>query len=142
MGVKPHKIWHPTQIRWLSLRTVVDRLLEQYDAPHWFFIDAVLSTEITDLMTKEILKNFRAPQSKLFLEFLSFAFPIFTNLNAMMQSEEPQIYENVSVVLKTLKEYYSRDSFRQQHLKDIEYNNDLPLDQIYFGTRVTARFTG
>lgn len=143
VGVKPHKILHPAQTRWLSLRQVVDRLLEQYDALHLFFIDAVANDRL--LMAEEILKNFRDPQTKLFLEFLSFALPIFTNLNALMQSEEPQIhklYDNVSVVLKTLMEcYLKRDSFRQQHLKDIQYKNPhnyLPLEQMYFGARVTA----
>lgn len=37
--------------------------------------------------------------------------------------------------------YLKRDSFRKQHLKDIEYKNPhnyLPLKQIYFGARVTA----
>lgn len=30
--VKPHKILHPSQTRWLSLHMVVSRLLEQYSA--------------------------------------------------------------------------------------------------------------
>lgn len=84
VGVKPHKTLHPAQTRWLSLRVVVDRLLEQYNALNLFFIDAVANDRL--LNAEEIMKNFRDPQTKLFLEFLSFSLPVFTNLNSMMQS--------------------------------------------------------
>ena len=35
--VKPHKLLHPSQTRWLSLHMAVSRLLEQYDALRLFY---------------------------------------------------------------------------------------------------------
>lgn len=40
-NLKPHKILHPSQTRWLSLEAVVKRTLEQYEALRAFFKDAV-----------------------------------------------------------------------------------------------------
>lgn len=38
-NVKAHKILHPAQTRWLSLLSVVERILEQYNALVLFFTD-------------------------------------------------------------------------------------------------------
>lgn len=51
LNIDVHKILHPSQIRWLSLASVVDRLLEQWDALKLFFTnkwltDKLLSTEL------------------------------------------------------------------------------------------------
>ncbi|XP_045137450.1 uncharacterized protein LOC123519882 [Portunus trituberculatus] len=40
--VKPHKILHPSQTRWLSLHSVVKRLLEQLPALKLFFAQALM----------------------------------------------------------------------------------------------------
>ncbi|KAL0811980.1 hypothetical protein ABMA28_009378 [Loxostege sticticalis] len=42
LTLKPHKILHPCQTRWLSLRSAVVRILEQYEALKLLFIDANL----------------------------------------------------------------------------------------------------
>ncbi|GBP45172.1 Zinc finger protein 862 [Eumeta japonica] len=38
-AVEPHKILKPSQTRWLSLLSVVERILEQWEALRLFFID-------------------------------------------------------------------------------------------------------
>ncbi len=43
VNVKPHKILHPSQTRWLSLHMVVSRLLEQYNEMPLSFTSPVLS---------------------------------------------------------------------------------------------------
>ena len=45
-NVKPHKMLHPSQTRWLSLHGVVKRLLEQLPALKLFFTIAVLENRL------------------------------------------------------------------------------------------------
>ncbi|XP_023311317.1 zinc finger BED domain-containing protein 5-like [Anoplophora glabripennis] len=73
-NVNIHKILHPAQTRWLSLETVVSRILEQYNALILFFTDAT---------------------------FLEFSLAFFNNLNRQMQCEKPviqELHKSVSVV--------------------------------------------
>lgn len=60
-----HKILHPAQTRWLSLESVVGRLLEQYNALTHFFIDAVANDY--SLNASNILQKLQDPLTKLFL---------------------------------------------------------------------------
>ncbi|XP_018399003.1 PREDICTED: uncharacterized protein LOC108776788 [Cyphomyrmex costatus] len=50
-NVKIHKILHPAQTRWLSVESVVVRILEQYEALKLFFIDASVSSDRTSAGT-------------------------------------------------------------------------------------------
>lgn len=79
-----HKILHLAQTRWFSLKSVVLRLLEQYDALKLYFTDAVLHDRL--LAAETILQKLNDPLSKLFLQFLKFILPIFNHLNKELQS--------------------------------------------------------
>lgn len=46
-NVKPNKMLHPSQTRWLSLQMVVSRLLEPFGALILYFRDAVTSFLVT-----------------------------------------------------------------------------------------------
>ncbi|KAF0708776.1 Uncharacterized protein FWK35_00025335 [Aphis craccivora] len=39
LNLKPHKLLHPSQTRWLSLIAVVSRILEQWDSLKLYFTD-------------------------------------------------------------------------------------------------------
>ena len=73
--VKPHKLLHPSQTRWLSLQAVVCRVLEQYDALILYFTDAAFSERI--MATEKILHYLKDPTNKLYLQFLEFILPFF-----------------------------------------------------------------
>lgn len=77
--VKPHKMLHPSQTRWLSLHMVVARLLEQYEALKLYFTDAVLSERI--IACETILQRLKDPTTKLYLQFLDFILPMFNTIN-------------------------------------------------------------
>lgn len=63
LELKPHKILHPCQTRWLSLHAAVAcNDLEQYDALKLFFIDAVTTERLT--ASQNILQNLNNPFSK------------------------------------------------------------------------------
>lgn len=89
-GIKIHKILHLSQTRWLSVHSVVCRILEQYRALQLFFTDSVANNDI--LAADNILKKLNDPTTKLFLQFLEFALPFFNNVNKEMQSESPKLY--------------------------------------------------
>ena len=142
-NVKPHKLLHPCQTRWLSLHSAVKRLLEQLPALQLFFTKAALEDRV--IAADTILQRLHDPFSKLYLEFLDFVLPFFNDLNKEMQSENPKIYAlhtRVSAVLHTILEFYMKPSVLEStplsavRVKDP--NNFVKLEELYLGGRVTA----
>jgi hypothetical protein len=87
---KIHKILHPAQTRWLSLESVVSRILEQYEALRLFFIDAVSNDRL--ISAENILEKLNDPLTYFFLLFLEHALSLFNNFNKEMQATEPKLY--------------------------------------------------
>lgn len=138
-----HKILHPVQTKWLSLESVVIRLLEQYDALKLYFVDAVANDRL--LAAETILQKLNDPLSKLFLQFLKFILPIFNNLNREMQSTSSQIYHlrsKVVEVYKTILEcFIRRDLILNCAIEKIDYKNPhnfVKLEDIYVGAENSA----
>lgn len=140
-NIKVHKILHPAQTRWLSVQSVIARILEQYGALQLYFTDAVSNKDL--LAAENILSKLNDPTTKLFLEFLNFVLPFFTNLNREMQSESPKIhliYRNVTNILKTIYDcFIKRNILVMTPLENIDFKNPsnfLPIEQIYYGAQV------
>lgn len=138
-NVKPHKILHPSQTWWLSLHSVVKRLLAQLPALKLFFNQAALKDRLVAVET--MLQKLHDPFTKLYLEFLDHVLPFSCDLNKEMQAQDPKIYtlkDRISAVLVTILECYIKPS----------YLNSTPLNKtqeiffhyknIYLGGRVTA----
>lgn len=144
-NVKKHKILHPSQTRWLSVQSVVSRILEQYGALKLYFIDAVSQGDV--LAAEQILNRLRDPTTKLFLQFLDFALPFFNILNKDMQAESPRIhvlYKNVSNVVRSIFDcFLKRNYLTSVPLENIDYKdprNFLPIEEFYFGANVAKTF--
>lgn len=142
-NVKPHKLLHPCQTRWLSLHSAVKRLLEQLPALKLFFTQAALEDRL--LSAESILQKLHDPFSKLYLEFLDYVLPIFSDLNKEMQTENPKIYtlhSRVSAVLHTILECYMKprilESTPLSAVSVRDPANFLPLEEVYLGGRVTV----
>lgn len=164
VNIKPHKLLHPAQTRWLSLLQVVKRLLEQLPALKLYFQSAVLTDRL--LAAQSILDKCLEPTTELYLEFLSFVLPYFNDLNKEMQSESPKLYllyEKIFITYKTILECFLKPEYlelteeektsMQVHDKvaalellelkilkiDFEkIENHLPLEDIYLGGNVAA----
>lgn len=164
VNVKPYKLLHPAQTRWLSLLQVVKRLLEQLPALKLYFQSAVLTDRL--LAAQSILDKCLEPTTELYLEFLSFVLPYFNDLNKEMQSESPKLYllyENIFITYKTIMECFLKPEYLelteqekssiQVHDKVAELEllelkilkidfekieNHLPLESIYLGGNVAA----
>lgn len=76
LDLKPHKILHPSQTRWLSLNFVVERLLEQWDALKLYFNETYLSDRL--ISSEHIYLALHDPFVKLYYYFLDWALPKFT----------------------------------------------------------------
>lgn len=140
-NVLPHKILHPSQTTWLSLESVIRRLISQYNALTLYFTEeayeGVLQADI-------ILEKLKKPETKLYLEFLAYILPLFNQPNLLMQSEKPQlhkIYEEVACVLKTLMDCFIKKYILENTMVyDIDPKNPrncLSIDDIYFGASIT-----
>lgn len=80
------------------------RILEQLSALKLFFIDQISNNDHL-LAAEHILQKLQDPPTILFLEFLDFVLPLFTDLNKGMQAEHPKIhnlYEKITGTLKTI----------------------------------------
>lgn len=118
-----HKLLHPSQTCWLPLQVVVTRLLEQMPVLILFFKRA--ATEDRLLAAEMILEKLKDPSTRLYLEFLEYVLPLFTNLNKEMQSEDTRIYlfqGKVSGMLKSILELYIKP----------EYLEATPLPDVRF----------
>ncbi|CAH2096117.1 unnamed protein product [Euphydryas editha] len=84
-----HKILRPSQTRWLSLDSLVKRILEQWDALRLYFDGKWL--EDSDCF--EIHKSLQDPVIKGYYYFLAWILPKFTNINTYFQSESTVIID-------------------------------------------------
>ena len=139
LEVKPHKLLHPSQTRWLSLEAVVNRLLEQYPALLLYFTDAALEEKL--VTCEGILEKLRDPLTKLFLKFLQFVLPTFTRLNRTMQSESSQLHRLYTMVRQAYKFilecYFDLNFIHNTPLHDIDPRDNshfVPLTNIYIGS--------
>lgn len=143
LTIKPHKLLHPCQTRWLSLQSAVLRLLEQYDALKLFFTDAAFTDRLNS--ADSILRMLNNPYNKLYLEFLEFSLNFFNNLNKMLQSEKPQIHnlhENLCNTFRSLLDCYIDTSYLMRtDLSNIPVDNPRhykPVEELYLGIKVAT----
>lgn len=143
-NVKIHNLLHPSQTRWLSLESVVKRILEQYEPLKLYFID-IVSSKNDVLLAENILQKLQDIQNKLYFQFLEYVLPFFNQLNREMQSESPKIhnlFEKVTTVLRTIFDcFLKRDYIVTTPIANIDFKNPrnfLPLENMYFGANVVA----
>lgn len=75
-SVKPHKLLHPAQTRWLSLISVVKRVLEQWDALKLFFQNEVLTNPEKNINSAESINAMlQNAFQKMYLLFLDHVLP-------------------------------------------------------------------
>lgn len=140
--VSPVKILHPATTRWLSLEAVVRRLLAQYNALILYFID---QSSQNILQATSILNQLQQPETKLYLEFLSYVLPYFTSLNTLMQSEKPKIhviYKEVTNIVKTIMGCYIKENILNNTIVyDIDFRNPrnfMEMEDMYFGAMINS----
>lgn len=131
-----HKLLRPAQTRWLSLTTVVDRILEQWQALRLYFDDKWLS----DNECSDIHKALNDPVMKAYYYFLSWMLPKFTKTNMYFQSESTVIIDLHSRMTELYKEllliFMKASYVESTRLDDIDPTKEdqyLDLNEIYIG---------
>jgi len=143
LNIKPHKLLHPAQTRWLSLHSVVKRILSQYPALKLCFTSAALNDGLDN--AKIILDRLTNPLTLLYFEFLDFVLPFFIDLNIEMQSTTVKIhlvYDRIGSLYKEIMNCYMKQSYIcNKDVIEIQYRNPeffLDLKDLYLGGKVTA----
>lgn len=89
LNIPEHKIIQLFNIRWLSLASVVARLLEEYDAHER---KKKLKKEV-EAEAEEIFRCLENCFTIVYLHFLNFVMPLVTKRNKEFQSEKRRIQE-------------------------------------------------
>nr|WP_253308757.1 hAT transposon family protein [Rickettsia endosymbiont of Ceutorhynchus assimilis] len=141
--VKPNKLLHPAQTRWLSLQAAVDRVLENWDALIIFFTNETFDQNLHSC--NNILISLKNSVYKLYFYFLSYILDITNKLNLEFQSEKNKLHvllKRVSDLFKNiLRNYLDPEYIRanENNLKNIDPKNPrnfLTIDKVYLGTKV------
>ena len=131
-----HKILKTSSTRWLSLQSVVDRIIEQWVALKYYFVSF-------ELESKDLAHNISSEmtdENMTYFYFISYILNITNKINIEYQSEEPKIH----VLLPTIKIYYKTilSNFIKREYIDsvdkIDFSNSdfyLEMSEIYIGAK-------
>lgn len=141
MDLKPKKILHPSQTRWLSLEAVVNRILEQWEALRLYFNDAYLDQKL--LSTEQIYNSLNDKFIKLYFLFLSWILPKFNEFNKYFQTQKVVIndlHDKIRILYQEiLLSFLKRNYVVQNDLSSVRPDNGehhLPDNQLYLGAQV------
>lgn len=119
MNTKIYKLLHPSQTRWLSLLSVINRLLEQWDSLKFFFDHQWLEerTIAAELIHRELHDDF----VKLYILFLQWVLPKFVKMNEYFQGTDSRLIEldeSMKLLHKDLLQcyYMTRDYVNQTEI--------------------------
>ncbi|XP_042237675.1 protein ZBED8-like isoform X2 [Homarus americanus] len=139
--VKPHKVLHVNQTRWLSFHQAVERVLEQWQPLKMFF--TLKESEERLMAVQQIAESFRDPSLLLYYNFLNFILPKCNKLNLLFQSESPTIHllhDSICQLYRNLLGYFCRpEVFQTGNLDAVDPRDDenhLPISQIYLGATI------
>lgn len=141
--LKPKKLLHPAQTRWLSLQAAVDRVVENWEALILFFTNESFNENLQTCNT--ILESLKNPIYKLYFYFLSYILDITNKMNLEFQSEKNKLHvllKRVSDLYKNiLRNYLNPDYIKKNEntLKNIDPKNPrnfLNIEKVYLGTKV------
>lgn len=136
--IEKHNILCSGQTRWLSLKSSVDRLIEQYEALKQYFMLQVF--EDPSKTTQNILTTLKKETTICYLHFLSYVLDLVTGLNILFQTDGPVLVKLKPLLGKLIKDlsinYMDIEYVRQSDAWDIDpYNEEKYLEQnkVYLG---------
>ncbi|KAL5246452.1 hypothetical protein ACI65C_013860 [Semiaphis heraclei] len=141
LDLQDHKILHPSATRWLSLSSVVNRIIEQWDALRLFLNEKWLSEKLAS--TRIICEQLNDPFTKAFYLLMEWVLPKFTLLNKYFQSEKvilDKLHERIMVAYKDLLLCFMESSYimhtppEEINITDRKYY--LQSKDIYLGVKV------
>ena len=140
---KNHRLLKVCDVRWLSLESVVMRILEQWRALKVYFYEEFKA--IKSASAEKVLKMMENVYTKLYLQFLGFILPQVNKLNILFQAEGVRLHclcNEVSTVFGTiLRNFLRPEVVENKPLGTYDPSNReyfLPLERIYVGANVEA----
>lgn len=137
-----HKILSPSITRWLSIKSCVDRVLEQYEP-----LQAYLRVQVFEdpsITTEQMLSTMENRFTIIYLEFMSYVLGLMTEFNTVFQTEKPLLHvvkPETQKLLKTLCANYMEISFiKRSDVFKLNHENPehfVPLNKIYLGISAT-----
>ena len=109
---QPHKMLKLSQTRWLSLKSCVTRILEQWEALRLYFTAFVADEKDPSYTTESILKGLSNKFVLAQLEFLSAQLHRLNKFNTMFQTTAPMLHHLRGEVRRLLRDILS--DFRKQ----------------------------
>jgi hypothetical protein len=139
---QPHKLLYPSQTRWLSLLSVVRRVLEQFNALQLYFQSQYLNDHLR--VSEAIYIKLSNPINKCYLLFLEFFLPYLIDMNVEFQSHSPKIpflYNRIATIYKTILQFYLKETHvNSVPIDKIQFANPhyfVPLENIYVGPKLS-----
>lgn len=139
---QPHKLLYASQTRWLSLLSVVRRVLEQFNALKLYFQSQYLNDHIQ--VSEAIYIKLSNPINKCYLLFLEFILPYLIDMNVEFQSESPKLpflYNRIATIYKTMLRFYLKENYvNSVSIDKIQFENPnyfVPLENIYIGPKLS-----
>ncbi|XP_064077740.1 uncharacterized protein LOC135195423 [Macrobrachium nipponense] len=140
-SLKPHKLLHVSQTRWLSLHQAVERVLEQWEALKQYFVSIEGVEKLRSINL--IVNDLNDPSIYAYFNFLNFILPFCNNFNLLFQRETPTIYLvhfHVNRLYKNTIQYFCRNEIvnksKIEHFDPSQEVNHIPLSNIYLGDSV------
>lgn len=119
--VEVHKLLHPSQTRWLSLTSVVERIIEQWHALLLYFNQKWLAQKL--VAAEKIHKGLNDPFIKLYFLFLKWSLPKFTPTNQFFQAAKVVITDLNEVMVDLYRDllnlFMKRSSLYSVSLADV-----------------------
>lgn len=136
-AVEPHKILGISNTRWLSLETVISRIVEQWDSLRLYFISCTL--EVTGIRATCLAEKMNK-SSKIYFLFLTYILPIINNLNKEFQSERsrlPYLYSSIKTTFLLILSNFVQKKYIDNNLI-LDYaniNTHLEIEGIFIGAK-------
>ena len=129
------KILKHTSTRWLSLEQCVEQTLKKYAGLRSYF----LSEEFSDARFKRLQKAFLNPLTEVCFLFHHASISLFTNLNMLLQSDEPLVHilhESVIKLAKKLGNHIESSFMKDSCITDINLTDQsiyMEVQSIHLG---------
>ena len=138
--MKPHKLLHVSQTRWLSLHAAVARVLEQWNPLTLYFTSTTIYEE-TLHSTKNILEVLKDYFMKPYFIFLNYILAKINKFNLVFQQSSTTIQllykENIDLYKDILLCYMKRGEVKEfTELNPENESKFIPLNQIYLGSEL------
>lgn len=139
-----HKILRYVATRWLSMKEVIDRIIEQWKAIELFSEHLGLNNDHLGIKVFEMIKK---KVSKLYFYSLQHILSKLTNLNLFFQRDDVVIHLAKNEIEKTFKSivscYLQRNYVNETALEDIDLFNEskyMPFIDFQLGEKVRQVF--